>query len=666
MVKAIKFLLLGLFFTNPAFAQVDSVAMSRQYYDMGMEIFNFEHRRQAKDMFVLATDFDPSNAEAHLMAGKSIMLTVHKEEALPHFMDAWIIQPTIDEEILYLIGQAYQYSEKFDSAITFYNVYNKRLARSMKFKKSLKINEVNHRIFECRNAKIYKYYPVDVEISNLGTNINTEWPDYAPTITADGNTLVFTSRRPDDNVNPSVAEDLDYYEDIYISTKENGQWTPARNMGPPLNTLYHNASINLSPDGKNIFIYSDNNGGDVYESDILEDGTWTTPYRLKGEVNSTYLENSASVSADGRYLYFSSDRPGGYGGTDIYMATKNKSGAWLNPQNLGATVNTEFDEEGVYISSSGLYLFYSSNGHAGMGDLDIYRAEYDSANSEWFEPLNLGYPINSVENDIFITMSHDERYAYYSSVQLKTSHGEQDIYMIDMINWKPVDLTLPVYVKAWNDKEERKAFTNPVSEVDLKITVVDEVSLEPMSAKVSLISEDNHVIMPDSEEIGVYGMKFNNEKSEKYQVRITQDGYLPHISDIFILGKNSETFEINETIALQRASVNFSAVINVYFGHDSDIPNTFEDINYMELLLRESKDIKVEISGYTDDTGPPEYNKDLSKRRAEAVRKHLIESGIDGERIVAIGYGEENPKFPNDTKRGRRLNRRIEFKITGR
>lgn len=662
MHKALRILITGfIFFALKGHAQVDSVAMSEQYYEMGMEVFNFEHRRQAKDMFKLAVEMNPKNAKANLMAGKSIMLTVHKEEALKYFIDAWILEPTIDEEILYLIGQAYQYSEKFDSAVTFYEVYNKRLARSMKFQKSLKINDVNRRIFECRNAKIYKYYPVDVVIKNLGTNINTEWPDYAPTITEDGKTLVFTSRRPDENVNPSVAEDLDYYEDIYISNFENGQWTPAKNIGPPVNSLYHNASINLSPDGQNMFIYSDNNGGDIYESDLVN-SQWIKPFALKGEVNTQFHENSASVSADGQRLYFASDRPGGYGGMDLYVASRNKAGAWVDPQNLGPVINTEFDEEGVYITANNHYLFFSSNGHAGMGDLDIYRATFDSTSNSWKEPLNLGYPINSVENDIFISMSGDERYVYYSSVQLSSSHGEQDIYVIDMINWEPVDLTQPVFVNAWNEREEQEVFSPPPSEIDLQYTIVDEVTLQPIDANVSIITKEDRVIKPEPTETGVFGIKFANEDSEKYEVRVTKEGYLPHLSDIFVLG-NEGTYEINETIALRRANVNFSAVINVYFGHDSDIPNTFEDINYMELLLKESPTIRVEIAGYTDDTGPEAYNKDLSQRRAEAVKKLLVEAGIDANRVQAIGYGEENPKFSNDTKRGRRLNRRTEFKI---
>ena len=158
--------------TLPVFSQVDSVALSAEYYIMGMEVFDFKHRKQATELFVMATQMNPRNSMAQFMAGKSIMLTIQKEESLPYFMRAWILDQDVDEDIIYYIGQAYQYSQKFDSAILFYEHYNKLLSRSMKFQKSLKINEVNHKIFECRNAKIYEFYPVDVTITNLGLNVN--------------------------------------------------------------------------------------------------------------------------------------------------------------------------------------------------------------------------------------------------------------------------------------------------------------------------------------------------------------------------------------------------------------------------------------------------------------------------------------------------------------
>jgi outer membrane protein OmpA-like peptidoglycan-associated protein len=645
-------------------AQVDSTALSQEYYDMGMEVYDFLHRRQAKDLFVQSAEYDPKNAKAHLMAGKTIMLTVHKEEALKYFLDSWVLEPDLDEDILYWIGQAYQHSEKFDSAIVFYEQFNRVLARSMRFQRSLKINEVNRKIFECRNAKIFKYYPVDVEITNLSENINSEWPEYAPTITADESMMVFTSRRPD-NVNPTVAEDLDYFEDIYISRKVDGKWSYAKNLGPPLNTLYHNASINLAPDGSEMFIYSDEDGGDIYESFYnKEDQTWSDPKPLKGEVNTEYLENSATVTADGTKLFFTSDRPGGYGGTDIYMAERSKSGAWLNPKNVGPDVNTEYNEDGAFISANGNHLYFSSFGHAGMGDMDIYRAAYNSETEKWEESLNLGYPINSVENDIYFVLTGDERYAYYSSVK-GVSKGEQDIYRVDMKNWEPTDLSQPAFIESWIQEDEKKAEAALIvpAVIKLQYEVVDETTLSPIPAKVALISEEDRVLSPTSTEDGKYTFEFTNIDNSNYEVRITKEGYLPHVSKIYILGTADKQHEVTDKIILKRARKSYSAVLNVYFGLDSDIPNTFEDIQYVEMLMNGTPSIKLEISGHTDNSGSDEYNLNLSQRRADAVKKYLVETGIAEDRIIAKGYGEEKPVADNINRQGRRLNRRTEFKI---
>lgn len=674
LFKSLTLVLLSFCYFQSSAQSPDSVALSEEYYNQGMEVYNFESQTVAKDLFVLAAQTNPGNAKANLMAGITIMKTVHKEEALPYFMIAWKDDPKIDEDILYWIGQAYHYSEKFDSAIFFYEHYNKRLARSLKFQKSLKMNEVNRKIFECRNAKIFESYPVDVTITNLSERINTEYPEYAPTVSADGKVMVFTSRRSYENTNPKLAEDLQYYEDIYISEFKDGQWQMAQNIGEPLNKMYHDASVNISPDGNEMFIYSDRNNGDIYETFKQEDGTWSPPTPLRGEVNTSYIENSASITADNTKLFFISDRPGGYGGTDIWMATRNNSGAFINPVNLGPLVNSEFDEEACVISVSEEHLYFSSIGHAGMGDMDIYRSSYVDSTQSWSEPLNLGYPINSVENDIYFTLTGDEKTAFYSSVKT-SSKGEQDIYMIDMSRWKPVDLTQPALVDAWFEQEERDEIgvISPggqipegiSSEVDLEIKVVDESSLETLEATVSIFSEDNHVVEPQTKEPGIYGFVFTNDKYSKYKVRITREGYLPHISYVYVLGGKQRRHEIKETIAIQQARTFYSGIINVYFGLDQDTPYSFDDIEYMKLLMDKNPNITIEISGHTDSSGPDEYNLDLSERRAQNVKKYLVDAGADEERIIAKGYGETKPIADNDTKQSRRLNRRVEFQILG-
>lgn len=347
---------LGLFCAQPTFSQSDSTALSEEYYNLGMEVFDYTHRKQAKELFELAVKMNPSNAKAQFMAGQSIMLTVNKEQSLPYFRKAWELDPNVNEDILYFLGQGYHHNLKFDSAILFYDRYNRILARSLQLEKSNKINEVNRKIFECRNAVVFLENPVDVTISHLSDNINSEYPDYAPTINSNETLMVFTSRRPDNNLNPTLAVDHEYYEDIFYSEFADGKWQPAKNMRGPLNTNYHNSSVAISPDGKEMILYQDSNGGDLFASSKKSDNTWTNPKPMDG-VNSEYLENSASLTSDNQTIFFTSNRPGGYGGTDIYKAEMGKGGRWTNVQNLGPLVNTEMDEDGVFISASGRHLF---------------------------------------------------------------------------------------------------------------------------------------------------------------------------------------------------------------------------------------------------------------------------------------------------------------------
>ncbi|MEK6783216.1 MAG: OmpA family protein [Bacteroidota bacterium] len=652
---------LFVFSFTPVVGQNDSLSLSEEYYRLGMEVFDFSHRKQATELFVLATQMNPKSAKAQFMVGQSIMLTIRKEQSLPYFLKAWKFDPEVNEEILFFLGKAYHYDEQFDSAIRFYDRYNRVLARSMNLNKSIKTNEVNRKIFECRNAKIYMTNPVNVVITPLGAKINSEYPDYAPTITEDETQMVFTTRRPDENLNVKVAADHEYYEDIFYSLKINGEWQQARNIGAPLNTNFHNASVNLSPDGTEMLLYHDSNGGDLFISSRDQTQTWSKPVPLEG-INSQYLENSATITEDDKHIYFTSDRPGGYGGTDIYSCELGKSGRWINVENLGPKVNTEKDEDGVFVSAKGKHLYFSSNGFAGMGDLDIYRSTYDSTTSSWLDPVNLGYPINSVENDIYFVLNADEKFAYISSVR-DENIGEQDIYKIDMTNWKPVQLSQP---------DRMKDFTEPIkpikpvlltSSFKMTLLVVDDATGAPLNARVNFRNKKGDSLQVQKVSIGQFEIDLTSKAGSNtvYKFKIVSNEYSTFSSSLYFYGLTDAN--IQDTIRLEKVITNLPYALNIYFALNSDQPLSTGGMQNLLTMLMTNKSMRVEIGGHTDNFGQEEYNRILSQRRANAVKNYLVKSGADASRITAMGYGISKPVASNQTKEGRRMNRRTEFKI---
>jgi Outer membrane protein and related peptidoglycan-associated (lipo)proteins len=679
-MKFAYFLLLGsLLSTSALWAQTDPEKLSDQYFREGMEAYNFSHSKQAIELFQLAINSNPKNAKAHLMAGKSILLTIGKQKALHHFKQAFTLNPGIDEDILFLIGQAYHYNELFDSALLYYDLMNQSLSRSLRFSRVMKMTEVNWKIFECRNAKVFKANPVAVNITHLSENINSEWPDYAPTIAANESIMIYTSRRPEKNENPSLAEDLEFYEEILSSKNVNGQWQPAVGIDE-INSSFHDASVSLSPDGKEMFVYGDENGGDIYETDLQPDGTWSRPKRLNGFINSPYFESSAAVTAGNDRLFFVSDRPEGYGGTDIYVATKNKRGEWADVQNLGPFINTERDEEDVFITASGRHLYFSSNGHAGMGDLDIYRSEYDSTKNQWSEPLNLGYPINSVESDIYFVLTGDERYAYFSSARAD-SKGDQDIYRVDLKDWKPVSresleaaaqafIHQTAAANVFQVKEVNPSSTTPVANAptEWKIQLKDEATGQPIEGDISLLSNQSETKMKKADD-GSYQIVMDAAASE-YQIKILSKGYESSTLSVKFDGNQSGS-KLNQTIFLKRektvavASVepgrSLASVFNLFYESNIVVPQHKEVLDLVVLKLKEDASCDVVIVGNTDNYGEEDYNIALSQRRAEDAKGYLVKSGIDPSRIKVMPLGESKPQGDNKTSAGRRINRRTDL-----
>jgi outer membrane protein OmpA-like peptidoglycan-associated protein len=302
-----------------------------------------------------------------------------------------------------------------------------------------------------------------------------------------------------------------------------------------------------------------------------------------------------------------------------------------------------------------------------MGDLDIYRSTYHEGTMEWEKPINMGYPVNSVENDIYFVLTGTEGVAYFSSVR-DESMGEEDIYKLDISKWEPPAFTQPEFA-LMEEPLSPMIGTNGIDGTPVmmkfNLYVAEGSSRQPIAASVSLTGAKGETLPIREISPGTYQTEFKRIKDHKtrYKLHVTHGDYLPYSSSYYFMGSTLEEPSVSDTIYLDKITVNYNRVLNVYFDTNSDVPKTFDDIRYLEQIMKASSNLKVEISGHTDNTGARDYNMTLSKRRSEAVKKQLVESGIDPSRITAVGYGAEKPIADNSKREGRQLKRRTEFTL---
>ncbi len=483
--------------------------------------------RTYKKLYVKA----PGNAQLNYRMGMCFIELQQMDTAIYHLNKALKIDTTTNYKAYYALGRAYQYNGKLNDAIDNYYIYKTKLSP-----KENERNFVNIYLHQCLTAKNLMANPVNVKIKNVGKAINSIYVDASPSITADGQTLIFTSRRPDNtgkNIDPANE---DYYDDVYISkyNKEAKVWLQAENMGKPINTEFHDANLSISPDGNMIFIYRNRlnvtKSGDIYVSKKKSDGSWGKPKPIDEKfINSSYFESSACLTSDGKTLYFVSERErGGYGRADIYVSKK-VGKEWSKPVNLGPVINSADDEIGVYIHPDGKTLFFSSDGHNTMGMHDIFMSTINE-NGVWSEPINMGYPINTTKNEIHFVLSTDRKKAFISSNRVD-GFGKTDIYEIDMTYYFKSNQNI--------DKELARTITGPPLCI-LKGSVIDSKTSEPIRTSVIIKDlETNKTKIIVTNEKGEYFATLPADK--KYELSAKSKGYKTLIIKIKLPKEENET-----------------------------------------------------------------------------------------------------------------------------
>jgi len=496
-----------------------------------------------------------------------------------------------------------------------------------------------------------------LEVENLGRGINTGQGEFRPVLTADGTTLYFSRN----------CGDCDGGEDIFYSFWNGVSWGWARELKKPISTPAHEMVTGLSSGGNTMLIFGNYPGsygrGDIFYSEREAD-CWSPVKHYPAPINSRYFDSDAMITADGKAVLFVSERPGnvgefhkkddfshgGYGGnTDIYVAVETAAG--LEVINLGTTINTPYSEYSPFLHPDGKTLYFSSDGHAGLGGLDVFKANRLRSESwtEWSEPENLGKEINGPFNDWGYQVSTDGRHAFFSATGRPEGFGNNDIYAItmpDKAKPRPV-VTVSGRVTdpegqplaaelRWNDLEQQKE--------------VGENRSDPTTGSYFIVLPAGRRYSYHAEKTGYIG------KSESFDLR-GMEKQVQYQLDIVL-------FPV-EQLKKEEVAIRLD---NIFFDFDKyDLrPESSQELDRWVKFLLENRELQMEIDGHTDSIGTDAYNKKLSARRAEAVVNYLIEKGIATARITSVGFGESRPVATNDTPAGRQLNRRVEIKFINR
>jgi outer membrane protein OmpA-like peptidoglycan-associated protein len=499
-------------------------------------------------------------------------------------------------------------------------------------------------------------------IRSLGDNVDSSEQDILPVIVPDGNTLYFTTNHPYSG------------EDVMATSFTKGEWTSANMLPPPIMTVYSESVTGISPDGNRLLLFGNYPGGllrgNVYYSDKDSDGSWGKVTPFPAPINSDYFDGDGKMTSDGKAILFVSDRPGAIGGfhpkvgihdrdacsyhgsdwgnTDIYVCLKLSDGSWGPAINLGATVNTPYAERAPFLHPDGKTLYFSSEGHAGLGFLDVYKCTRlsDTSWTEWSEPVNLGREVNTGQDDWGYVTSTDGKTAYMSMPCKKDGVEGSKVY----------SMTLPEVAKP-----------DPVATV--MGTVTDENG-KPLSASIQWEDLETGKVVGELSSDAKAGDYFITLPLNKnYGFHAEKPGYFPVAEHLDLRGQDSAIHPVEHIVLVSIKSLQKNAVAinlnNIFFDLDEA---RLRAESYPELLrlieiMKQAPDTRVEIAAHTDSTGTHQHNLDLSRRRAEAVVAYLISQGCNPNMLSPVGYAEARPIATNETDEGRARNRRVEFKF---
>lgn len=648
----------------------EAIKTGDEFFELGNAAFfavkspglNFELARREYNK---AQKFNPKNAELNYKIGVCLANGSNIDKCIPYLKEAYKLDPACDPFLNFYYGYALQLDGDFVNAKKAYETFASEYKKADNFSKF-----VTKRKRECTAAIGAIANPIRAWVDNV-KELNTEFNEYGPSITTDGSEIILSSNRP----NGHTANEIGGFDDdIYTSTRENGKWSKPSPIKGSVNTESDDVSNNLSYDGTKMLMHRVVDGQcDIFESKLVG-ANWSDPKKMPSAISSGRAnERFASYSADGWSIYFNRDNATRSNGYEVmYSSMQSKIQKNYMGAQMISTVNSRFNEGPIYIHLDGETMYIASEGTGSIGGYDIFVSK--NINGTWSKPKNMGYPINTQYDDFFFSGTANGKYAYIASNRTGGSGGF-DIYKVTF--WgtekEPVmateDYLLASIVNPIADNTiEESVVVKKKSFTVFKGITIDAISRKPVEAEIEITDNTTGKMIETFTTNSATGKFIITLASGKnYGIAVKAEGYLFH-SENFDIPKGSSDNLVNKVIELKNIKIGSKiALRNIFFDTGKSFlrSESNAELDRLVKLMKDVPNLKVEISGHTDNTGSPKSNQTLSQGRAQAVVAYLTKKGISASRMTAKGYGPNAPIASNGTADGRQQNRRTEFEITG-
>jgi len=633
--RILLFSLLYLLFSLHSIAQLSANKRAQDAYDLGFRRYAERKPTEALTQYEKAVGQDPAFGEAYFQMARLFDANREPQRAAEFFGKALTAKP--DSPVVLpaysWLGNYFLKKGAYAEARSYYEGLLKRAPANALAKRA-------HRSLETiAFAEEALKHPLTFRVSRLPDAVNGFDSQYFPVLTADRETLLFTG----------IAEALGD-EDLYVSHRiEELGWSKPVSLSNVINTADNEGTAAISADGRTLVftVCQGRRRGfgncDLYVS-YRSGEEWSEPQNLGADVNSGAWDSQPALSADGRTLYFVSDRPGGLGKRDLWRSLREADGTWGKAENLDKTLNTVEDDVSPFLHANGRTLFFASEGYAGMGGFDIWMAEWEG--SAWSKPENLGYPLNTHEDQVGLTITADGRRGYYSVEERQERDRRRSALY---------ECEIPESLAA----RFRRANV-------LQGLVLDARTKQPVGATVDLFDfKTNQVAgsVASDPTTGSYTVVLSD--GGEYAVTVSREGYFFKSLSYDFSGQKKGGDQRLDLMLEPLRKDSHEVLNNVFFpsGSFELEEKSTPELDKLLTLLKANPALRLEISGHTDDVGDDKKNLDLSLKRANAVRSYLTTAGIAPPRLETKGYGEMKPVTPNTSDEARQLNRRIEARI---